>query len=132
MEKFYRTFCIRKTLQVIFSTVLLFASCDNRSGDIRVSRNVVDVGQINVGDTAWACYRIHNVGSDTITLNLLPECDCVIVNPEQIILFPNQKGNITIGYGIEEDGRFHRCVFVEQVDNDMFFTLVIRGESSGK
>jgi len=66
MEKFYRTLCIRKTLQVIFSTVLLFASCDNRSGDIRVSRNVVDVGQINVGDTAWACYRLGMVLKKTV------------------------------------------------------------------
>lgn len=114
-------------LLFLLSALALLASCGNLAGDIRVSRFSTDVGHVNVSDTAWARYRIRNVGSDTITLDLLPECDCTVVSPEHMVLLPGQRATATVGYAPEGNGEFHKYVFVEQSGSDTFFTLEIKG-----
>ncbi|MCQ2110291.1 MAG: DUF1573 domain-containing protein [Bacteroidaceae bacterium] len=111
----------------LLSSLPLLASCGNLAGDIRVSSFSADVGHVNVSDTAWARYRIRNVGSDTITLDLLPECDCTVVRPEHMVLLPGQRVIATVGYAPEGNGEFHKYVFVEQSGSDTFFTLEIKG-----
>lgn len=118
---------LRKTL-----TLCLLVSCGNVEENIRVSRFSADVGHVNVSDTAWARYRIRNVGSDTITLDLLPECDCTVVSPEHMVLLPGQRATATVGYAPEGNGEFHKYVFVEQSGSDTFFTLEIKGKTYEK
>lgn len=121
-----------KVERILFAALSLFTSCGNVTGDIRVNRYYTDAKQVNLGDTVWARYRIRNIGSDTITLNLLPECDCMVVKPESIVLSPGQKAIASMGYAPDAYGEFRKYVFVEQAESENFLTLELIGESSDK
>lgn len=117
---------------ILFVALSLFTSCGNVSGDIHVNRYYTDARRVNVGDTVWARYRIRNVGHDTITLNLLPECDCMVVKPENMVLSPGQKVIAKVGFAPDAYGEFRKYVFIEQAENGNFLTLELIGESSEK
>lgn len=119
---------MRRFVPLLAVTVMCLASCTGHSSGIRLRRDTVSVGIVHLGDTAKARFTVINRTDGTVSVTIMPECDCTAVTPENLVLPPHSRGRVCAHITTDTPGSFTKYVFLQSDDNNDFLTLTVNGE----
>lgn len=78
-------------------------------------------------DSVHVALTIKNMSKDSVVLYIFPECDCTIVNPDQIQMKAHMNQNVMISFYINSSSYFERLVYLLNEKTEKIDTIVIRG-----
>ena len=118
------------TLILLTAAVLLPACIDYcPEGGIIARPQTFECGPVAAGDSAHAVFRVRNASADTVTLTLMPECDCTVLDMKRIILAPHERTRVCAAARIERAGEYVKYIFVQKENSEFFITLSIHGNA---
>lgn len=122
--------------QSFFSFVLaclvsapFLTSCNDTDAAFTVRREIIDVGQANVGDSVKALFTFRNNRQEQIALSFLPECDCTTINTDIMRLKPRECGKLEVKVSVESPGDFVKYVYVQASGQQDFMTIAVKGRT---
>lgn len=115
-----------KHMMAVFAVPLLVGCYDSDSA-FSVRREMVDVGQANVGDSVKAFFTFRNNKKEQIAITFLPECDCTTVNTDVLKLQPRECGKLEVKVAVENPGEFTKYVYVQAAGSEDFMAIAVRG-----
>ena len=112
--------------------ILLFLEtvtcCQKESVDtLKISRLVNKVGEVPMSDSVHISFRVKNCSTDTMTVRLMPECDCTTVSIEEVVLPPREKVSVDASVMLDRVGDFQKYIFVQIEESEEFFSVEISG-----
>lgn len=112
--------------------ILLFlvtvTCCQKESVDaLKISRLVNKVGEVPMYDSVHISFRVKNCSTDTMTVRMMPECDCTTVSIEEIVLLPREKVSVDASVMLDRLGDFQKYIFVQIEESEEFFSVEISG-----
>ncbi len=119
-----------KRLIIALLCFVSLTSCYNDAGFILVRRDIIDVGDVAVGDSVHATFKFKNNNTDTVRLSFMPECDCTTVNTDVLILSSGKTGELKVSVAVETEGEFYKYIFVQAIGGDGFLTVSVKGHSN--
>lgn len=105
--------------------VLLFVSVGCSKG-VLFDTSIIIKDPI-VGDSVHVAFAINNLSKDSVLLYVYPECDCTIVNPNQIRMKAHTSVNVMISFYVNSSLSFERLVYLLNEETEKIDTIVIRG-----
>ena len=115
-------------LSCLVATPLL-TSCNDTDAAFTVRREIIDVGQANVGDSVKALFTFRNNRQEQIALSFLPECDCTTINTDIMRLKPRECGKLEVKVAVESEGEFIKYVYVQASGAEDFMTIAVKGHT---
>lgn len=117
-----------ETFVLICLCTIVLTSCRTDTSDmLDIRRKVNKVGVVPVSDSVSVSFNIKNCFTDTITVRLMPECDCTTISIEEVVLLPREKVNVDASVMLDRVGDFQKYIFVEIVGKDDFYSVEISG-----
>lgn len=112
--------------------ILLFlvtvTCCQKESVDtLKISRLVNKVGEVTMADSVHISFKVKNCSTDTMTVRIMPECDCTTVSIEEIVLPPSEKVSVEAGVMLDRVGDFQKYIFVQIEETEEFYSVEISG-----
>lgn len=112
--------------------ILLFlvtvTCCQKESVDtLKISRLVNKVGEVPMSDSVHISFKVKNCSTDTMTVRIMPECDCTTVSIEEIVLPPSEKVSVEAGVMLDRVGDFQKYIFVQIEETEEFYSVEISG-----
>lgn len=112
--------------------ILLFLEtvtcCQKESVDtLKISRLVNKVGEVPMSDSVHISFRVKNCSTDTMTVRLMPECDCTTVSIEEVVLPPREKVSVDASVMLDRVGDFQKYIFVQIEEAEEFYSVEISG-----
>lgn len=117
-----------KHMLVAFA-VSLMVGCYDSDGAFSVRREMVDVGQTNVGDSVKASFTFRNNQKEQLAISFLPECDCTTVSSNTLRLQPRECGKLEVKVAVESEGEFIKYVYVQASGAEDFMTIAVKGHT---
>ena len=112
----------------IFLCMVVVTSCSTDTSDILdIRREVNKVGEVPVSDSVRVSFKLKNCSNDTLTVSLMPECDCTNVSVEEVVLPPRGKVSVDSRVKLDMAGDFQKYIFVQITGSEEFYTVEIRG-----
>ena len=115
-------------LASMFATSVL-TGCYDTDDTISVRREIIDVGQVNVGDTVSGSFTFKNNKKEEIAITFLPECDCTFINTDMIRLKPRECGKLEVRVAVENPGEFIKYVYVQAAGDEDFLAIAVKGRT---
>ena len=122
--------------QSFFSFVLaclvsapFLTSCNDTDAAFTVRREIIDVGQANVGDSVKAQFTFRNNRKEQLALTFLPECDCTTINTDIMRLKPRECGKLEVKVAVESPGDFVKYVYVQASGQEDFMAVAVKGRT---
>ena len=122
--------------QSFFSFVLaclvlapFLTSCNDTDAAFTVRREIIDVGQANVGDSVKAQFTFRNNRQEQLALTFLPECDCTTINTDIMRLKPRECGKLEVKVAVESPGDFVKYVYVQASGQEDFMAVAVKGRT---
>ena len=116
------------SLITLFVTPLL-VSCNDAETSFSVRREIIDVGQIVVGDSVKAQFTFRNNRKEQLALTFLPECDCTTINTDILRLKPRECGKLEVKVAVESPGDFVKYVYVQASGQEDFMAVAVKGRT---
>ena len=107
----------------------VLTGCYDTDDTISVRREIIDVGQVNVGDTVNGSFTFKNNKKEEIAIAFLPECDCTLINTDMIRLKPRECGKLEVRVAVENPGEFIKYVYVQAAGKEDFLAVAIKGRT---
>lgn len=112
--------------------ILLFlvtvTCCQKESVDtLKISRLVNKVGEVTMADSVHISFKVKNCSTDTMTVRIMPECDCTTVSIEEIVLPPSEKVSVEASVMLDRVGDFQKYIFVQIEETEEFYSVEISG-----
>ena len=104
-------------------------SCNDPDAAFSVRREIIDVGQANVGDSVKALFTFRNNRQEQIALSFLPECDCTTINTDILRLKPRECGKLEVKVAVESPGEFVKYVYVQASGQEDFMAVAVKGRT---
>lgn len=104
--------------------ILLFLGCTGCTGNsdaLKLSTCNLNLGNVNLNDSVTFSFTIKNRGTNTINACIMPDCDCIIVNAEQIELLPRKKCRVDGKLLLDDIGDYIGYVYV--MVGEKFYTI---------
>lgn len=117
-----------KLMMAVFAVPLL-VGCYDSDGAFSVRRDMVDVGQANVGDSVKASFTFRNNQKEQLTISFLPECDCTTVSSYSMRLQPRECGKLEVKVAVENPGEFTKYVYVQAAGSEDFMAIAVKGRT---
>lgn len=115
-------------LLLILICIMIVTSCSTDISDILdIRREVNKVGEVPVSDSVRVSFKLKNCSNDTLTVSLMPECDCTTVSFEEIVLPPRDKVSVDARVKLDMVGDFQKYIFVQIAGSEEFYSVEIRG-----
>lgn len=115
-------------LTSLFATSLM-TGCYETDGAFSVRREMIDVGQANVGDSVKASFTFKNNKKEQIVITFLPECDCTTVNTDILRLEPRECGKLEVSVAVENAGEFIKYVYAQAAGDEDFMAIAVKGRT---
>ena len=96
---------------------------------LKISRLTNKVGEVPVSDSISVSFKVKNCSKDTLTVRLMPECDCTTVSVEEVVLLPRDKVSVDARVMLDRVGDFQKYIFVQTVGTEEFYTVEIGGSA---
>lgn len=113
---------------LIFLCMVVLTGCStNISDKLDIRREVNKVGEVPVSDSVRVSFKLKNCSNDTLTVSLMPECDCTTVSVEEVVLPPRVKVNVDASVKLDMAGDFQKYIFVQIAGSEEFYSVEIRG-----
>lgn len=113
---------------LILICIMIVTSCSTDISDILdIRREVNKVGEVPVSDSVRVSFKLKNCSNDTLTLSLMPECDCTTVSVEEVVLPTRVKVNVDASVKLDMAGDFQKYIFVQIAGSEEFYSVEIRG-----
>lgn len=96
---------------------------------LKISRLTNKVGEVPVSDSISVSFKVKNCSKDTLTVRLMPECDCTTVSVEEVVLLPRDKVSVDARVMLDRVGDFQKYIFVQTVGTEEFYTVEISGSA---
>lgn len=109
--------------------VPLLVGCYDSDGAFSVRRDMVDVGQANVGDSVKASFTFRNNQKEQLAISFLPECDCTTVSSYSMRLQPRECGKLEVKVAVENPGEFTKYVYVQAAGSEDFMAIAVKGRT---
>lgn len=107
---------------------MIVTSCSTDISDILdIRREVNKVGEVPVSDSVRVSFKLKNCSNDTLTVSLMPECDCTTVSVEEVVLPPRNKVSVDARVKLDMAGDFQKYIFVQIAGSEEFYSVEIRG-----
>lgn len=107
----------------------LLVGCYDSDGAFSVRRDMVDVGQANVGDSVKASFTFRNNQKEQLAISFLPECDCTTVSSYSMRLQPRECGKLEVKVAVENPGEFTKYVYVQAAGSEDFMAIAVKGRT---
>ena len=117
-----------KLMMAVFAVPLL-VGCYDSDGAFSVRRDMVDVGQANVGDSVKASFTLRNNQKEQLAISFLPECDCTTVSSYSMRLQPRECGKLEVKVAVENPGEFTKYVYVQAAGSEDFMAIAVKGRT---
>ena len=115
-------------MMAVFAVPLL-VECYDSDGAFSVRRDMVDVGQANVGDSVKASFTFRNNQKEQLAISFLPECDCTTVSSYSMRLQPRECGKLEVKVAVENPGEFTKYVYVQAAGSEDFMAIAVKGRT---
>lgn len=117
-----------ETIVLICLCTIVLTSCRTDTSDtLDIRREVNKVGEVPVSDSVRVSFKLRNCSTDTITVSLMPECDCTTISSEEVILIPRDKVSVDACVKLDMAGDFQKYIFVQIAGSEEFYSVEIRG-----
>ena len=108
---------------------LVFTGCNKSEGVFSVRRDLIDVGQANIGDSVRAIFTVRNNTNKRLGIKIIPECDCTTVSMTDMRLEPHRCGQLEVKVAVESQGEFIKYVYVQASGSDDFLAVAVKGRT---
>ena len=115
-------------LPCLIATSLL-TGCSSSDSAFSVRREMIDVGQANVGDSVKATFTFRNNRKEQLAISFLSECDCTTLNTDYLRLKPRECGKLEVKVAVENPGEFIKYVYVQANGEDDFLAIAVKGRT---
>ncbi len=115
------------SLLILICIMIIASCCTETSGTLDIRREVNKVGEVPVSDSVRVSFKLKNCSTDTLTVMLMPECDCTTVSTEEIVLPPRYKVSVDARVKLDMAGDFQKYIFVRIAGSEEFYSVEIRG-----
>lgn len=105
------------------------SGCNDPDSVFTVRRDMIDVGQANVGDSVKAQFTFRNNQKEPIALSFIPECDCTTIDTDIIKLKPRECGKLEVKVAVENPGEFIKYVYVQAAGHEDFMAVAVKGRT---
>lgn len=113
---------------LILICIMIVTSCRTETSDtLDIRREVNKVGEVPVSDSVRVSFKLKNCSNDTLTVSLMPECDCTTVSVEEVVLTPRNKVSVDARVKLDIAGDFQKYIFVQIAGSEEFYSVEIRG-----
>lgn len=113
---------------LILICIMIVTSCSTDISDILdIGREVNKVGEVPMSDSVRVSFKLKNCSNDTLTLSLMPECDCTTVSVEEVVLPPRVKVSVDARVKLDMAGDFQKYIFIQIAGSEEFYSVEIRG-----
>ena len=110
----------------ILIVCMVTSGCEDKDSSMEYPR-LIEVENSVVLDSVHATLKLRNRSSEPIKMDLIPECDCTRVNPEQVIVKPYSGKKVKISFQVNTSGAYEKIVYLQREDVDEPDTVVIKG-----
>ena len=111
----------------IVSIIFIVLSVNNIYADIVFSSNEWDFGTINNSVAITKELVIDNPDNNIIEISIIGTCDCLLVEPEELVILPGEKGELLLKYDpVDDSGEIEKYFIIRtnQEGMDKAFFLV--------
>ena len=115
-------------LSCLVATPLL-TGCNDPDVAFTVRRGMIDVGQVNVGDSVSAQFTFKNNTKEQLSLSFIPECDCTTISTDNLRLQSRECGRLDVKVAVEQSGEFIKYVYVQAAGQEAFLAIAVRGRT---
>lgn len=117
---------------VLLSAILtaIFTGCGNN--DLVITPQVIKLGNVAENDSVHFSFSIRNSSHQTQSLDIMPECECTVVNTEHVLLQPETKTRISGSVFIDVTDDFNKYIYIDAADGSFFYTVQLTGRSCKK
>ena len=105
---------------------IVACGCEGKDTAMEYPR-LITVENSVVFDSVHTTLKIRNRSSEPIKLDLIPECDCTCVSPEQLTLKPHRTKKVKISFQVNSSGAYEKIVYLQREDAEEPDTVVIKG-----
>ena len=107
----------------------LLTGCNDYDGSFSVRREMIDVGQVNVGDSVSAQFTFKNKTKEQLSLSFIPECDCTTISTDNLRLQSRECGRLDVKVAVEQSGEFIKYVYVQAAGQEDFLAIAVKGRT---
>ena len=112
----------------LFVTTIIVGMC-SCSDEIQYDKSII-IRNTQANDSVYVSFKIKNRSNNLISLVIYPECDCTLVNPEEISIEAHSNETVDVSFVANTPFYYERWVFLQRMGSDMLDTIVIKGNIS--
>jgi hypothetical protein len=99
-----------------------------KDAEIELLNPIVEVGEVQLGDTVKPIFRFANQGKvDLMISNVIPDCDCTLISDYSNRVLPDEKCIIQAKYVAVNPGPFVKKVVISYNSSNSPAYVVFRG-----